>query len=307
MKNNQPAIPHDPAALERWLGDREDRTNGVKPAAKARIIWNRPEHPRKTPYSLVYLHGFKASRGEGHPLHRDIARRFGCNLFLPRLSRHGLQTDTPLADLTADSLAGSAETACRIGQRIGEQVILMGTSAGGSLALYLAAHPQYGRKIAGLILYAPLIKFYGIRHHLLTSSPGRKLLKVIPGKNYLIPSPAASRRAEEIWYSRYSMQGLLSLGTFIGRYMQPSTFSAVGCPAFIGYYYKNRQEQDTVVSVDAIKKMAAQLGTSGDNIHLQNFPDAGTHILPSELYSNSLDIIRDKTAAFMNLMTAENR
>ena len=82
----------------------------IKPTNEARIIWFDSSH-QKTPYSVVYLHGFSASQAEGDPTHRRFAREFGCNLFLSRLADHGIDTTEALLQFTPDRIWESAKEA----------------------------------------------------------------------------------------------------------------------------------------------------------------------------------------------------
>ena len=109
----------------------------VKHDNQARIVWAVPYE--KTPYSIVYLHGNGASQEEGDPVHQEFAKRFGCNLYLSRLAEHGINSEEPLLNFTADAIWNSAKQAYAIGKQTGNVVILMATSTGGTLALKLAA------------------------------------------------------------------------------------------------------------------------------------------------------------------------
>ena len=100
------------------------------------------------------MHGFSASQEEGNPVHRNIAKQFGCNLYLSRLAEHGIDTTDALINLTADKLWGSSKQAYAIGKQLGNKVILMGTSTGATEALQLAA--TYS-DVAGIILLSPNI------------------------------------------------------------------------------------------------------------------------------------------------------
>ena len=85
-----PELPSDPGALEARIAGTE-ALRKVKPDNQARIVWFDTLH-RKTPYAVVYLHGFSASQEEGDPVHEQFARTFGCNLYLARLAEHGIDT-----------------------------------------------------------------------------------------------------------------------------------------------------------------------------------------------------------------------
>jgi hypothetical protein len=65
--------------------------------------------------------------------------------------------------------------------------------------------------------------------------------------------------------------------------MCPEIFERITSPVFMGYYYKNEEEKDEVVSVPAMLKMFDQLGTPRDKKEKMAFPDAGDHVIISHL------------------------
>ncbi|MFZ8461094.1 alpha/beta hydrolase, partial [Staphylococcus aureus] len=83
----------------------------IKENNEARIVWANDTLKQKTNYAIVYLHGFSASQEEGNPVHRNIAKQFGCNLYLARLAEHGIDTVDALFNYTADRLWESAKEA----------------------------------------------------------------------------------------------------------------------------------------------------------------------------------------------------
>ena len=145
--NYNPTLPNVPAIvsdLENYVSANESKRK-LKPDNDARIIWADTALKQQTAYSIVYLHGFSASQEEGYPVHQNIAKKFGCNLYLSRLAEHGIDTTDQLLNLTADNYWESAKEAYAIGKRLGKKVILMGTSTGASNALHLASVYQIGR------------------------------------------------------------------------------------------------------------------------------------------------------------------
>lgn len=293
--------PEKPKELENWIENKEDRVPNLRKSARAKIVWANPNEKEKTDYTLLYLHGFKASHPEGHPVHRRVAKYFGWNLYLARLNGHGLNVERPLSDFQTASLRESATEALQISERLGKKVIIMGTSTGGSLGIFLAAQSAHNEQIKALVLYSPLIKFYGSSQWALGNRWGRSLLKFIPGDQYLLESATASSEAEnKIWYHGYALKGALSLGEFIQEWMKPTNFRNVSIPLFTGYYYKNKREQDKVVSVQAIKKMFEQVGTPKPQKVLKNYPNSGTHVISSGLISKSIAEITRDTIHFLN-------
>ena len=78
-------IPNVPALgqLENFIAGNE-RSHKLRPDNEARIVWADDSLKQKTACSIVYLHGFSASQAEGDPIHRNVAKAFGCNLYLAR-------------------------------------------------------------------------------------------------------------------------------------------------------------------------------------------------------------------------------
>lgn len=299
-KSSGTHIPDRADELEQYVRESDRGEGAVKEEARAQIVWAEPASKKVTPYSIVYLHGFKASHGEGHPVHRQLAKRFGCNLYLARLSGHGLETKKGDAfkNLTRENLQESALEALRIAQKIGQKVIVMGTSTGGSLGLWLAARDNEPGTVTALLLYSPLIRFYGYTHWMLGTAPGRKLLGMVPGENFIMHDRFGNEKESRIWYGSYRLRGALELGSFIQYEMTPDTFAKIRCPLFAGYYYKNRKEQDKVVSTSAIRDMFEQVGTPSDRKKLVNFPGADSHVIASGLASKSFVNVREESVFF---------
>lgn len=298
MIKKRSKIPDNLAELDSFISKRESTLN-LKPGTGARIVWNGGSDFKKTKYSIVYLHGFRASHPEGGPVHRKVAEHFGYNLFLSRLEEHGVNSEYPLLHLTEEKLLNSARFALKLGQKIGQKVILMGTSTGASLALWLASHEEFKDKISALLLYSPLIRFYGINQQLLMNPFIRSLLSFVPGKKYLIKASGTTYAEDRIWHNTYTLQAALVLGTFVEHHMQKQTFAKVDCPVFTGYYFKNKHEQDNVVSVPAIKEMVTKLGTRTELITAMNFPEAKTHVICNSLLSKCVDEVIDSTKIFL--------
>jgi pimeloyl-ACP methyl ester carboxylesterase len=115
-KNKQPIVSH----LE--------TIEKVRPQNEAKIIWANDSTHASTEYVLLYLHGFDASRMEGFPVKEDFPKRYGCNAYLARLASHGIVSEDPLIDMTPYRLYESAKQALVIAGKLGQKVIIMGTS-----------------------------------------------------------------------------------------------------------------------------------------------------------------------------------
>jgi pimeloyl-ACP methyl ester carboxylesterase len=283
----------DLPTLERTIAESERRA-GLKPDNQARIIWADSSQKVKTPVSMVYIPGFGASWAEGDPIHKKLARHFGCNLYLARPEEHGLASPDAFKGLTPANYTASAERALAIGKVLGDRVVVMGTSAGGMLTVYLAErHPE----IAGLVLYSPCIAVANPALKLVTKPWGEQIVRQVMQGDYVNNKYHNGR--EKYWLTKYHINGLITLQTMIDDYMTPAEFAKVKQPVFMGYYYKDEDHQDKVVSVAAMLEMYDQLGTPADRKQKMAFPKANNHVIASHFTSGDLDGIYRATKQFL--------
>ena len=287
-----PTVPTEATALEKYI-DQEGAKRTVKKDNEAKIVWA-DSSKKKTPYAIVYLHGFSASWMEGAPVHQNIAKQFGCNLYLARLAEHGIDTTDALINMTADNLWETAKQAYAIGKQLGHKVILMGTSNGATLALQLAAtYPEVG----GLILYSPNIAINDPNAWLLNNPWGLQIARLVKGSDYnLIPRDSTYAK---YWNTKYRLEALANLEELLETNMNETTFKSIKQPVLTLYYFKNQQEQDPVVKVTAIKTMFEQLGTSADKKRAMAMPLTGNHVLASPIQSKDVAGVERETEKFL--------
>ncbi|GAC1426014.1 MAG: alpha/beta hydrolase [Chitinophagaceae bacterium] len=292
---DMPRVPAGSKALEAYIKANEAR-HKLKPDNEARVLWANDSVKNKTAYSIVYLHGFSASQAEGDPIHKNIASMFGCNLYLSRLAAHGIDTTEPMMNLTADENWESAKQALAIGEQIGNKVILMGTSTGGTNALQLAA--AYPNDVAALVLLSPNIAINNDKAYLLNNHWGVEIAKLVSGNDHNI-SEDTRPLYKQYWYSRYPFEGTAALEQILETSMLPETFAKVKQPALLLYYYKDKVHQDSVVRVDAMLTMFDELGTPSALKRKQAMPDAGNHVLGSYIKSHDVEGVQKQIALFM--------
>lgn len=297
-----PEVTSSLESLELKINKEENSITNIRPDNQARIVWF-DSIPKKTKYSIVYLHGWSASQEEGDPIHLETAKRFGCNLYLPRLAGHGLNEEEPMLNLTADQVIDSAKEAIAIGKQLGERVILMATSTGGTLALHLAGGDE---DIAALLLYSPNIEIYDTNAKLLTKPWGLELAKLVKGGDYHEFDTEIALK-NQYWTTKYRVEALTHLQAMMDYTMTTKTFNQVTQPVFLGYFYKNDDVQDNVVSVPAMLKMYDQLGTSIDKKKKVAFPNAGDHVMTSYVSSKDLVSVQNETTLFLMEVLGLNR
>lgn len=289
-----PAVPAEPLALTQYIQQRE-AAHHLKPDNEARIIWANDSLKTKTEYALVYLHGFTASQAEGDPVHRNIAKKFGCNLYLSRLAEHGIDTTEPMINLTAENYWASAKEALAIGRQLGNKVILVGCSTGGTLALKLAAdYPE----IASLVLLSPNIEINDPNAWLLNNPWGLQIARMVTGSKYL-DSKDTRDIYRKYWTYHYRIEAAVALEELLETTMNKETFKQVTQPVLLLYYYKDKVHQDSTVKVSAMQDMFKALGTPEGKKRKVAMPEAGDHVIGSYIRSKDVEGVEREVEKFM--------
>ncbi|HSK12684.1 MAG TPA: alpha/beta fold hydrolase [Phnomibacter sp.] len=290
-----PEITVTPEKLDSMVAAEENRWK-IKPGNEAQIVWYDTATKTPTEYAIVYLHGFSASHEEGNPTHRTIANTFGCNMYLSRLCMHGIDTTEQLLGLTADCYWETAKEALAIGKKLGQKVILMGTSTGGTQALQLAA--AFPNDVAGLILLSPNIAINDPRAWMLNNPWGLQVARLALGGHYVV---ARDTRAiyKKYWNTPYRIEATVELQEMLEATMKASTFQRITQPLLLMYYYKDEENQDKVVRVDAMRKMYLQVATPISLKREVAIPEAGDHVIGGYIKSKDVQSVIDACSAFL--------
>lgn len=284
LNRNLPAIQLQTNEVESFIRNKESKLK-IKPDNESRIIWANDSLKNKTSCCLLYLHGFSASWYEGNPVHIDFARRYGMNLYIPLLASHGIDTTEALIDMTPDRLYESAKEALVVAQSLGEKVILMGTSTGATLMLKLAA--EFPEMMSGLILLSPNVAINNSAAFLLSKPWGLQIARNVYKGNYRITNTDFASEDCKYWNCKYRLEAIVYLQQLVEATMTKETFAKINTPLFLGYYYKDEQNQDQTVKVDAMLKMFDELGTPENMKQKVAFPEAGAHPIGCKLCSKA--------------------
>jgi len=295
LNKDLPAVSSQIEKVESYVCKNDSGLN-IKPDNESRIIWANDSVRSKTKYVLLYLHGFSASWYEGYPANIDFAKYFGCNAYFPRLASHGIVTDDPLLDMTPDRLWESAKQALMVARVIGEKVVIMSTSTGGTLGLKLAA--EFPELVDGLILLSPNIRINNGAAFMLSKPWGLQIGRKVTGGNYRVTNENFDSKECQYWNCRYRMEAVIYLQQLVEATMKKSTYESVKTPVFLAYYYKDETHQDETVRVDAMLEMFDQLGTAPELKLKTAFPEAGTHVIGCELFSGSYREVANATINF---------
>jgi esterase/lipase len=280
--------------IEHFVANRESQLP-VKPNNEAEIQWANDSSHQQTEYALVYLHGFSASKEEGAPAHRNIAREFGMNAYLARLQDHGLIADEPMLNVTSAGLMRSAQDALAIGSVLGKKVILMSTSTGGTLSAYLAS--KYPDLVAAQILYSPNIAIFDPLAQFANNPWGLQIARMVQGSDY----NEWETNPERIpyWDTKYRLEAITELQEMMESTMTDATFQGIKQPIFMGYYYRDDVHQDSVVSVAAMQHFYEQIATPEELKVSVAYPNANNHVIASKYVSDHWKKVEEDTKAFL--------
>jgi hypothetical protein len=96
----------------------------------------------------------------------------------------------------------------------------------------------------------------------------------------------------------YRLEAIVYLQQLLDATMKKEFFAKVDKPLFMGYYYKDEENQDQTVSVAALLKMYDQLGTPENLKQKIAFPEAGDHVIGCKLFSKQWQDVEKATYQF---------
>lgn len=289
-------IPDSALAISHFVDSVEAQNKNLKPNNQARVIFADSAHPKKTKVVFLYVHGFSASQMEGDPVHRNVAKAFGANLVLARVAGHGEQSsDHVFENTSADDMYQSVENYYALAKKLGEEVVVLGTSFGGAMSVFLAKnHPE----MKALILYGPCIKIADPAAVVLDKPWGLQLARVIlKGENRDIPSKNPLH--QQYWSLHYRLEGPVAMQNFLSHTMTKEVFNNVKVPLYLTYYYKDEQHQDDVVSVKAMREMFPEIGTADSLKKEEAFPLSGYHVMTSPILGKHVEIVTQKSIEYL--------
>ncbi len=275
----QPAeLPQD---LDSYLASREAAVPGLIPGNEKHIAWA-GAHGVKTPFSVVYIHGLQGSPVEYAAVIQRAAAEIGANVFFTRLKGHGVTTEE-IAGATVDDWVNDAWEALQVGSRIGDRVILVGSSLGGDLSLWLASRQQ--PQVAALVLFSCAVQPkdsrsgimlwpWPIPQIMLAAVMGRYTINSIDKTVY----PGANLELYgRLYPTRYRSDSYL---TFMGvvRLVRTLRLEDIRVPSLWLY-----SEKDDAVDIPSLEKAYTRMG--GTPKSLVEVKGAHAHMLAGDVFS----------------------
>lgn len=288
-------IRFDPATIgediDAYLAQSEARFDDIEPGQQKEVVWAYPASKAKTPVSLVYLHGFSASRGETDPLTALAAAELDANVFYTRLAGHGRDGDAMAEPSVQDWLDDAAE-AIAIGKRIGEKTILVTTSTGGTIAAIAAFDPALREQIDGIVFIAPNFKIANAASAILTLPFARTLVPMIVGPERSF-EPENELHAR-FWTERYKSTALLPMAAAV-RYANGLLYERVTIPALFMF-----ADGDKVVNHTRTRQIHSRWGGQKALITVDDSTDPYNHVIAGNALSpNTTERLAGDIAAWV--------
>lgn len=280
-----------PKDLDLYLIDSESEFDDITEGTEKKIVWAQ-EANKKTSISIVSFHGFSATRQELSPLADIIAKSLNANLFYTRLAGHG-RGSAGMIQGSVNKWANDANEAIEIGNRIGNKVILIGTSTGSTLATWLALQEE-GKDISAIILMSP--NYYSAESNIkLVLLPwGKKIAEAMIGKvRHWEPR---NHLHEKYWANDYSTAAILPMVGLVDI-VDKADLNNIKVPTLMIYSSK-----DKVISVPSLKNTFERLGSSNKQlIEFNETEDPDFHALAGELLSpSSTNDLASQITLFIN-------
>lgn len=278
--------------LQDFIEKRESLIKDLRPGNESVLQW--ADSTVKTEYAVVFLHGFSASPMEGNPTAYELAKHLNANLYIPLLADHGRKLgEENFLNLTPKALIESAKQAIAVANAIGEKVIVISSSTGGTLSSYLAAHNP--TKIHAQIMCSPNIQIAKAGTDMLIGPWGLQIARMIfGGKNRSYTLDEAE--AMNYWTHRYRLEGVQCLASLVKMTMTDEAFAKINQPTFVAYYYKDENNKDEVVSIPAMHDFINKINTPKSQQKIEAYGEVGAHVMTSKFQSK--DRSRLKTDIF---------
>ncbi len=256
----------------------ESAFDDIVPGVEKRVIWQDGFKERRTPVSILYLHGFSATSEEIRPVPDRVADALGANLVYTRLQGHG-RSGEAMAEGTASGWMQDMAEGLAAARAVGDQVVVISTSTGGTLAAAAAMDDDLSRDLAGIVFISPN---FGV------NTPGawipglpwaRDWLPVLMGENRDVSGPDPEKN--RYWSAIYPWEAVVPM-TVLVDVVFALDFSGAKVPALFWF-----SDDDQVVRPDRTHKVAEAWGAPAvvELVTMGPDDDPSSHVVAGRLMS----------------------
>lgn len=269
--------------LDNLLDSQEKMVRALRPSTEKKVLWAQGNGV-KSKTSIVFIHGFSASRVEIDPVVDLIAAKLNANVYFTRLRGHG-QDGKALGETTYEQLLDDTIEAIEIGKSIGDDVVLIGCSTGCSL-IHIALVQNHDIKAA--VYISPNFGPKPIKGQALRIPGAKFLVPLVFGKEHSFI--AINDEYATCWTTKYPTKALFTIKTTVLASHQVD-HRTIKVPIMMWF-----SDEDKVVNAKWTRKIASMMG---DNVTLHNpsltdQDDPSHHGIIGDILSPSQTIIAVK-------------
>ena len=260
--------------LDGWIAQQEAAVTDIRPGTAKGIVWHGAAGER-TPWSVVYLHGFSASRLETAPLAEQVAQALGANLFHSRLTGHGRAAPEAMGEARVQDWLADTTEAAAIGRLLGDKVLVISVSTGATLATWLALRPE-GRPVAAHVFISPNFGPRDKRSEIINGPWGQQIALALQGE--MRGSAPQDPREANAWTSRYPTRALFPMMALVEQ-VRDSDMAAFQTPLLLLY-----SEQDKTVDPQMTREVFARIPAANKKAVVVDYSEsAGQHVLAGDI------------------------
>lgn len=274
----EPDVGDDPVA---YLRRAEAGVANLRPGEQKAVVWADSTERSRTPLVVVYLHGFSADRHEIDPVPASAAAALGANLYYARLAGHG-RDGAAMAEATVAAWFQDAAEAMAVATSVGDRVVLVGTSTGATLAVWMAAQEAWRERIAALVLLSPNFRPRDRASRVLLWPWGGLLARLVVGPERCFEPTSPAN--EEHWTTCYPTRALLPMMALV-EHVRTMPLGGITAPALVFY-----STNDQIVDPFETQRLAPRLGgTPVRLVVLEGLGDPAHHVLAGDIMSPALN------------------
>lgn len=274
-------VTFDPAGIgddvDAYFAQAEAAFDDNTPGTQKRVQWADTPNT-KTKLSILYVHGYSATSEEIRPVPDRVAETLGANLVFTRLTGHGRSGDA-MTEATVELWMQDMAEALAVARQVGDEVIVIATSTGATLATMAAEHPEMIDAVKGMVFVSPNFRIQAPASAILTWPLVRYWGPLVAGPERSFPARNADH--EKYWTTRYPTVALLPMAAAV-KYARHLDHSALKQPLLLVF-----SDDDNVVSPDATRAVGTRWGGPVTRQMMVMGPgdDENSHVVAGDILS----------------------
>lgn len=258
----------------------ESRFDDITSGVEKRVIWQPDFYERRTPVSVLFVHGFSATSEEIRPVPDRVAQALGANMVFTRLAGHG-RGGAAMAGPTVNDWMQDMAEGLAAARAVGDRVVVIASSTGATLAVAAAIDPNLSQDVAALVLLSPNFGINDPSAWALSLPAARYWLPLVAGAEYRYDPVSAAHG--KYWTTAYPTVALLPMAALV-KTVAAMDFGLITIPALFRI-----ADEDSVVRADLTRSVAGQWAGPSvlQVVKMEAGDDPNAHVIAGDIYSPS--------------------